>query len=137
MRSKLFPDCFRELISFAGEKGVGYEAVGENWYQLDIHQFNQLREGEAEGGEMYEVAVQFRVYLVTELRGVLVVVDVNPQVFVALSWLFGVRVDGRKCEAAWALEVMSFWRPWQRVPRVPTWAGDYPQTRPRPYHGER
>ena len=30
-----------------------------------------------------------------------------------------------------------FWRSWQRVPRVPTWAGDYPQTRPRPYHGER
>ena len=30
-----------------------------------------------------------------------------------------------------------FWRPWQRVPRVPTWAGDYPQTRPAPYHGER
>ena len=79
MRSKFLPDCFRELVYFAGEKGVGYEAVGENWYQLDIHQFNQLREGEAEGGEMYEVAVQFRVNLVTELRGVLVVVDVNPQ----------------------------------------------------------
>ena len=30
-----------------------------------------------------------------------------------------------------------FWRQWQRVPRVPTWAGDCPQTRPRPYHGER
>ena len=30
-----------------------------------------------------------------------------------------------------------FWRPWQRVPRVPTWEGDYPQTRPPPSHGER
>ena len=29
------------------------------------------------------------------------------------------------------------WRPWQRVPRIQTWAGDYPQTRPRPYQGER
>ena len=29
------------------------------------------------------------------------------------------------------------WKPWQRVPRIQTWAGDYPQTRPRPYHGER
>ena len=106
MRSKLFPDCCRELIYFTGEKGVGYEAVGEDWYQLDIHQFNQLREGEAERGEVYEVAVQFLVYLVSELRGVLIVVDVNPQVFVALLWLFGIRVDSRKCEAAWALEVM-------------------------------
>ena len=85
---------------------VGYEAVGEDLYQLDIHQFNQLREGEAKRGEVYEVAVQFRVYLVSELRGVLIVVDVNPKVFVALPWLFGIRVDSRKCEAAWALEVM-------------------------------
>ena len=106
MRSKLFPDRCRELIYFAGEKRVGYEAVGEDWYQLDIHQFNQLREGEAKRGEVYEVVAQFRVYLVSELRGVLIVVDVNPQVFVALPWLFGIRVDSRKCEAAWALEVM-------------------------------
>ena len=42
----------------------------------------------------------------SELRGVLVVVDVNPQLFVALPWLFGIRVDSRKCEATWALEVM-------------------------------
>ena len=55
---------------------------------------------------MYEVAVQFRVYLVSELRGVLIVVDLNTQVFVALPWLFGIRVDSRTCEAAWALEVM-------------------------------
>ena len=44
MRSKLFPDRCRELIYFAGEKRVGYEAIGEDWYQLDIHQFNQLRQ---------------------------------------------------------------------------------------------
>ena len=49
---------------------------------------------------MYEVAVQFRVYLVSELRAVLIVVDVNTQVFVAFPWLFGIRVDSRKCEAA-------------------------------------
>ena len=73
---------------------------------MDIHQFNQLREGEAKRGKVYEVAAQFRVYLVSELRGVLIVVDVNTQVFVALSWLFCIRVDGEKCEAAWALEVM-------------------------------
>ena len=73
---------------------------------MDIHQFNQLREGEAKRGKVYEVAAQFRVYLVSELRGVLIVVDVNTQVFVALSWLFGIRVNSRKCEAAWALEVM-------------------------------
>ena len=36
----------------------------------------------------------------------LIVVDVNPKVFGALPWLFDVRVDSRKCEAAWALEVM-------------------------------
>ena len=42
----------------------------------------------------------------SELRGVLVVVDVNPKVFVALPWLFGIRVDSRKCEGASALEVM-------------------------------
>ena len=56
--------------------------------------------------EVYEVAAQFRVYLVSELLGVLVVVDVNPQVFVALPWLLSIRVDSGKCEAAWALEVM-------------------------------
>ena len=39
MRSKLFPDRCRELIYFAGEERVGYEAVGEDWYQLDIHAF--------------------------------------------------------------------------------------------------
>ena len=27
------------------------------------------------------------------------------------------------------------WRPWQRVPRIQTWTGDYPQA--RPYHGKR
>ena len=64
---------------------------------MDIHQFNQLREGEAKQGKVYEVAVQFRVYLVSELRGVLIVVDVNTQVFVALPWLSGIRVDSRKC----------------------------------------
>ena len=65
----LFPDRCRELVYSAGEKRVGYEAVREDWYQLDIHQFNQLREGEAKRVEVYEVAVQFRVYLVSELRG--------------------------------------------------------------------
>ena len=73
---------------------------------MDIHQFNQLREGEAKRGKVYEVAVQFGVYLVSELRGVLIAIDVNTQVFVAPSWLFGIRVDSGKCEAAWALEVM-------------------------------
>ena len=68
--------------------------------------FTSLTEGEAKRGEVYKVAAQFRVYLVSELRGVLIVVDVNPQVFVALPWLFSIRVDSRKCEAAWALEVM-------------------------------
>ena len=29
------------------------------------------------------------------------------------------------------------WKPLQRVPRIQTWAGDYPQTRPRSYHGKR
>ena len=114
MRSKLLPDRCFELIYFAGEKRLGYEAVGEDWYQLDIHQFNQLREGEAKRGEVYEVAVQFRVYLVSELRGMLIVVDVNPQGLVALPWLFGIRVDSRKCEAAWALEVM-LWNATQGV----------------------
>ena len=47
MRSKLSADRCRELIYFDGEKRVGNEAVGEDRYQLDIHQFNQLREGEA------------------------------------------------------------------------------------------
>ena len=59
MRSKLSLDLCREIIYFAGEKRVGYEAVGEDWYQLDIHQFNKLEEGEAKRGEVYEVAVQF------------------------------------------------------------------------------
>ena len=86
MRSKFFPDRCRELVFFPGEKRLGYEAVGEDWYQLDIHQFNQLREGERKRGEVYEVAAQFRVYLVSELRGVLIVVDVNSQVSEPPKW---------------------------------------------------
>ena len=41
-----------------------------------------------------------------------------------------------------APEQLPSWRwrlpkPWQRVPRIQTWEGDYPQTCPRPYHGKR
>ena len=55
---------------------------------------------------MYEVAAQFRVYLVPELRGVLVVVFVKPQVFITLLRLSCGQVNGRECKAARALRVL-------------------------------
>ena len=77
--------------------------IGISWTFTSLTSSGRVRQS---GGKVYEVAAQFRVYLVSELRGVLIVVDVNPQGFLALPWLFGIRVDCRKCEAAWALEVM-------------------------------